>query len=69
MEKSNPLKGYQFLRLSDVLHIIPISKSSWWNGVKEGKYPRGYKLGRCTLWRASDIVELARAIEDDSLCH
>lgn len=36
--------------------IIPISKSSWWNGVKTGKYPKPYKLGeRTTVWRVEDI--------------
>ena len=53
-----------FLRLSQILGdsrrnlspIIPISKSSWWAGVKSGKYPQPVKLGpRTTAWRASDI--------------
>ena len=51
-----------FVRLPTVLAVIPISKSSWWSGVKSGKYPAGYKLGRCTLWRAEDIHELIAAI-------
>lgn len=40
----------------DIPPIIPISKSSWWAGVKSGKYPQPVKLGpRTTAWRASDI--------------
>jgi len=36
--------------------IIPISKSSWWKGVKEGRYPQPVKLRpRMTAWRTSDI--------------
>lgn len=36
--------------------IIPISKSSFWLGVKEGRYPQPVKLGkRCTAWRVEDI--------------
>jgi len=36
--------------------IIPISKSHWWAGVKDGKFPQPVKLGpRTTAWRASDI--------------
>lgn len=39
--------------------IIPISKSSWWNGVKAGKYPQPVKLGpRTTCWRRSEILAL-----------
>lgn len=49
----------RFLRLSQVLEIIPISKSGWWKGCKEGRYPQPLKLGaRTTVWRASEIREL-----------
>ena len=42
--------------------LIPISKSSWWAGVRAGKYPKPIKLGpRTTAWKLSDIVKL---IED-----
>ncbi len=48
-----------FLRLSQVLDIIPISRSCWWKGCKEGKYPTPLKIGaRTTVWRASEIQEL-----------
>jgi predicted DNA-binding transcriptional regulator AlpA len=51
-----------FVRLSTILAVIPISKSSWWAGVKSGKYPRSHKLGRCTMWRAEDIHDLIAKI-------
>lgn len=39
--------------------IIPISKSSWWAGVKSGFYPKPIKLGpRITVWRVEDIRAL-----------
>lgn len=39
--------------------IIPVSKSSWWAGVKSGKYPKPVKLSaRCTCWRVEDIRSL-----------
>ena len=39
--------------------IIPISKSSWWVGVKTGRYPKPIKLGpRTTAWTASSIRHL-----------
>lgn len=38
---------------------LPISKSSWWSGVKKGYYPQPVKLGpNITAWRWSDIHNL-----------
>lgn len=40
--------------------IIPISASSWWAGVKSGRYPKPVRtLGpRTTVWRASEVLAL-----------
>ena len=39
--------------------IIPISKSSWWEGVKTGRYPEAIKLGaNTTVWRGDDVRRL-----------
>lgn len=39
--------------------LIPIGKSSWWIGVKSGKFPKSVKLGdRTTAWRVEDIRAL-----------
>ena len=39
--------------------IIPISKSSWWEGVKTGRYPKAIKLGaNTTVWRENDVRRL-----------
>ena len=48
-----------YLRLHQVLELIPIGKSSWWNGVKEKRFPQPIKLGpRTTAWKAEDIHAL-----------
>ncbi|NDA89679.1 MAG: AlpA family phage regulatory protein [Alphaproteobacteria bacterium] len=48
-----------FVRLSTVLKIIPVSKSTWWAGVKSGRFPQSIKLGkRITAWRVEDIQRL-----------
>lgn len=39
------LENESLLRLSQVLRIIPISKSAWWQRCKEGRYPKPVKLG------------------------
>lgn len=42
--------------------LIPISRSTWWAGVRAGRYPQPVKLGeRCTAWRAEDIRALIEA--------
>ncbi|MEY4589990.1 MAG: hypothetical protein RL497_2066 [Pseudomonadota bacterium] len=36
--------------------LIPVSKSTWWAGVKSGTYPQPVKIGqRCTAWKAVEI--------------
>ncbi len=39
--------------------IIPVSKSTWWAGVKSGRFPKPVKLGpHTTGWRIEDIRAL-----------
>lgn len=39
--------------------LIPVSKSSWWAGVKTGRYPNSVKIGaKTTAWRVEDIRNL-----------
>lgn len=48
-----------FVRLPQILSLIPISRSAWWAGVREGKFPKGIKLGtKTTVWRAEAIRAL-----------
>lgn len=48
-----------FLRLPEVLRLYPVSKSTWWSGIREGRYPHPVKLGeRATAWRVEDIRAL-----------
>lgn len=51
-----------FMRLSSILAPdgpIPVSRSTWWAGVREGRFPRSVKLGpRITAWKREDIAAL-----------
>ncbi|WP_370336463.1 helix-turn-helix transcriptional regulator [Parvularcula marina] len=51
-----------FVRLSQILGPIgpiPVSKSTWWAGVKDGCFPKPTKIGsRITVWRAEEIRAL-----------
>jgi predicted DNA-binding transcriptional regulator AlpA len=61
MNTSIPVTG--FLRLPQVLTIVPISKSAWWEGCKTGRFPKPVKLGpRTTAWKAEDIAALVKQL-------
>jgi len=58
-----------YLRLSQIVGnpkasppttpIIPVGKSTWWQGVKDGKFPKPIKLSpRVTVWKVEDIRAL-----------
>lgn len=68
---SLPETGY--VRLSQIIGdpkanppipaVIPVSKSTWWNGIKEGRFPQSVKLGpRTTAWRVEDIRRLIETL-------
>jgi prophage regulatory protein len=49
----------RYLRLPQVLERIPVSKSTWWAGVKKGIFPKPIKLSvRVTAWLEADIDNL-----------
>lgn len=69
MIKNNLTPDLGFLRLPQIIGtsktnppipaIIPVSKSTWWAGVKSGKYPQPVKLSqRVTAWRTQDVLAL-----------
>jgi prophage regulatory protein len=59
----NQINPAGLLRLKQVLELIPIAPSSWWAGVKTGKYPPPIKLGpHTTAWKTSDILALIERV-------
>ena len=47
----------RLLRINQVLALVPVGRSSWWEGCRTGPYPKPIKLGpRTTVWRAEDIA-------------
>lgn len=52
-----------FLRLAQVLTIIPVSKSTWFEGVRAGHYPQPVKIGpRASGWKTEDIAALVEQL-------
>ena len=52
-----------FVRLPQVLRLLPIGKSTWWAGIRSGQYPAPVKLGpRVSAWRVEDIRALLTSL-------
>jgi prophage regulatory protein len=63
-QELNELPQTGLLRVKQVLRFVPVSRSSWWAGVKAGRFPKPMKLSeRVTVWRASDIRDLVEGIK------
>lgn len=63
----NNLPQTGFVRLPQILAVIPVGKSTWYAGVKSGKYPRPVKIGANTsCWRAEAIRELIAKLSAES---
>jgi hypothetical protein len=66
---SNRLPEYGYIRLRQILGdpkadppcpaIIPVSRTTWYQGVKDGRFPKPVKLSaRIAAWRVEDIRAL-----------
>lgn len=93
MTTSTLLPATGFVRLKTIIGdpeamppvppVFPVSCRSWWQGVKDGRYPQPVKLGpRTTAWRVEDIrallnrmaasaphCSIARSIEAVEVCN
>lgn len=59
MRNDVPLPDTGFVRLPAILRHFPVSRSTWWDMVRDGRAPSPVKLTeRCTAWRAEDIRAL-----------
>ncbi len=59
---SLPEEGY--IRLSTILKVYPIGKSTWYAGVKSGRFEKPTKLGpRTNGWTVRYIRSLIAAAE------
>ena len=75
-----PLPATGFLRLPQIIGtrktnpptppLIPVGRSTWLKGVKDGRYPAPVKgLGsRITVWRVEDILALIDHIGQGNNC-
>lgn len=60
MSYSLPNEG--LVKVKDVLKVIPVGKSSWWSGVKSGRFPKPIKLStRNVAW---DVVDIRKLLQE-----
>ena len=53
----------ELLKLKEVLKIVPVSKTTWYLGVKEGRYPQPVKIGlKAVAWRKQDIDDYINSL-------
>ncbi len=65
--KASPLPDEGFVRLPSVLAVLGISKTSFYAGIKSGRFPHGKLLSeRCRVWPVSEIRNLLSQIENES---
>ena len=51
-----------------IVPIIPVGKSTWWEGVRDGRFPKPCKLGaKTTAWRVEDIKALVESFNNQDL--
>lgn len=57
--KQLALPSTGFIRLPQVLSLFPVSRTAFYQGIKEGRFPAPVKLSeRTAAWRVSDIRAL-----------
>ncbi|GHT81364.1 hypothetical protein AGMMS49960_17710 [Betaproteobacteria bacterium] len=64
----NAIPETGFLRLPQIIGdpktntppIVPVKKTTWWLGVKSGRFPAPVRIGggRAVFWRVEDIRAL-----------
>ena len=67
MIESHPRHVTGYLRLPQVLEIIPVSRSTWYRGIKSGRYPQPVKLGaRAAGWKIESVRDCVAELERGS---
>ncbi len=61
------IPDFGFMRLPQVLQVIPVSRTTWYDGIREGRFPKGIKItGNIVGWKVSDIKNLVQKIEEEA---
>lgn len=56
-----------YLRINDLVHVLPFSKATIWRKVKEGTFVKPVKLSaRITAWSSQDVQNWIEAQKEAS---
>jgi hypothetical protein len=70
MEATKAYPAGALVRVSDICRnsktgqpgLLPITRSTWWQWVKDGRAPPGRKLGlKTTVWPVEQVLQLGAA--------
>lgn len=54
-----PIPESGYIRLPEVLSILPVCRATFYKGIQAGHYPAPTKISaRCSAWRIEDIRQL-----------
>jgi predicted DNA-binding transcriptional regulator AlpA len=57
MDTNNLPAGLRIKQIVKPDGVLPISAAHWWQGVKDGRYPKpALQSGRLTVWKTSDVL-------------
>lgn len=57
---SNDCADIALMRISQILKVIPVSKSKFWLMVQKGEFPRPIKIGRSSFWTIEQVQAFIR---------
>ena len=66
-QNTNQANSRRLYRINQVLEVIPVSKTTWWNGVRDGRFPKPLRNGRMTFWKSEDIESFIDALNPADL--
>ena len=55
-----------FVRLTTVLHYIPVSKSKLSTMIKKGEFPIPIKIGHLIMWKSEDVRAYMQKLVDET---
>ena len=57
---SNDCADIVLMRISQILKVIPVSKSKFWLMVQKGEFPKPIKIGRSSFWTMEQVQTFIR---------
>jgi predicted DNA-binding transcriptional regulator AlpA len=50
----------KFLRINDVLRLIPVSRSTFHRMVDAGEFPKAIRIGNVPMWSEADVSKFMK---------